>query len=79
MAEVDVTSLDPPFPPPRSKPSSFPFLEFHYQVGVPSSTAGKTTLVSVTDSQPRVQEKMEHRDADFNILLATDSYKVPYQ
>lgn len=22
--------------------------------------------------------KMEHRNADFNILLATDSYKVPY-
>ena len=21
---------------------------------------------------------MEHRDTDFNILLATDSYKVPY-
>lgn len=68
-----VTTIRPPFPPP-----GFPLSRFTTRLESPA--ARRTT--QHTDSCDRLTTKggkMEHRGADFNIMLATDSYKVPYR
>lgn len=73
-----VTTIRPPFPPPGSLCLSFPLSR--YTTRLESPAARRTT--QHTDSCDRLTTKggkMEHRGADFNIMLATDSYKVPYR
>lgn len=64
-----------PFPPrPLSLPLSFPLPATH-QAGVPA--ARRATQHTDSCDWPATKEgKMEHRHTDFNIMLATDSYKV---
>lgn len=63
----------PPLSPPDFVRSSFPSL---HQTGATSWKERDTTLTAATLHHSE-EGKMEHRDTDFNILLATDSYKVP--
>ena len=51
---------------------SSPFLNDGARLCVPGTERRTTELTATT----LVKGKMEHRDNDFNFLLATDSYKV---
>lgn len=65
-------------PPAPSLRSSFPFSSFPQRTApLPggSPRQRRTQPTDSCDSKP-TGVKMEHRDSDFNILLATDSYKV---
>lgn len=66
----------PPLPPPVVYARPSPFQATH-KAGESPAARRVTQPTDSCDSQPR-REKMEHRDTDFNILLATDSYKVRY-
>lgn len=71
-----MTLFRPPLPPPGSHRSSFPLPSSTTRLESPAARRA-TQHTDSCDWLTTKGAKMEHRDADFNIMLATDSYKVP--